>query len=161
MNPAIIAQLQGRPPGAAVIAALEKLLADDSYLLYADASERSITHRFAMHLQDIFTNWSVDCEYNRNGLDPKRLNDIGLVNAADGGARTVFPDVIVHRRGRQENHLVIEFKKSSNAARDELDLAKLRDFKRDLRFEFALFIKLATEYQADVAEVRWVDLEQI
>lgn len=46
----IIEHLQSRIPGRSVIAALEKLLVADSYLLQVDANERSISHRFGMYL---------------------------------------------------------------------------------------------------------------
>ena len=44
-------------------------LANDKHLLQVEASERSITHKFAEALQQVFRNWHVDCEYNRVGHD--------------------------------------------------------------------------------------------
>lgn len=38
------------------------------------ASERSITHRIALHLQKEFENHDVDCEYNRNMERSKEIN---------------------------------------------------------------------------------------
>jgi len=49
-----------------VRAATELLIRKDAHLLKIDVNERSITHRLALHLQDAFKGWDVDCEYNRN-----------------------------------------------------------------------------------------------
>lgn len=51
--------------------------------------------------------WTVDCEYNRDGTEPKRLGHLELYpDSEDDEAKTVFPDVIVHRRGTRKNYLV-------------------------------------------------------
>jgi hypothetical protein len=57
-----------------VIQAAESLVTHDGYLLACDLNERSITHKFAEHLQRKFPEWNVDCEYNRDYHDPKRLD---------------------------------------------------------------------------------------
>ena len=85
----------GRPPPEdvkrRVIAAICALYRHDRELLDVDANERSITHKLAEHLQREFPGWHVDCEYNRVGREPRRLE-----------AKTVFPDIIVHRRGNRK-----------------------------------------------------------
>jgi len=45
---------------------LDILLREDGYLLEKNVSERAVTHKLAEHLQKIFPEWNVDCEYNRN-----------------------------------------------------------------------------------------------
>ena len=93
--------------------ALEKLFKEDHYLLEEDANERSISHRLALYLQEMFPKWDVDCEYNRNLKEVKSLNmPSSCVSWDDTEARTVFPDIIVHHRGTNENLLVIEMKKT-------------------------------------------------
>ena len=52
--------------------AYRKLLKNDSCLLAVDANERSITHRFAIYLEDEFPDYNVDCEYNRECADIKK-----------------------------------------------------------------------------------------
>jgi predicted transposase YbfD/YdcC len=48
--------------------AIIRFLEDDSYLLSVEVNERSLTHKFAEHLQAIIgCPWNVDCEYNRFG----------------------------------------------------------------------------------------------
>ena len=70
--------------------------------------ERSIVFRFAHYLDNLISDdedlrqLNVDCEYNRNGNQPKKLKP-------DGNGK--YPDVILHERGSNEyNTLVIEFK---------------------------------------------------
>ncbi|MCL4526703.1 MAG: hypothetical protein M1492_09625 [Gammaproteobacteria bacterium] len=153
-------RLESKAPGRAVLAALERLLTDDAYLLKVDANERSISHRFGMHLQAELPDFHVDCEYNRTGVDPKRINSLYLtVHTDDTNGKTVYPDVIAHIRGQDQNYLVVEFKKSSSSDSTESDFNKLRGYKGDasLKYEYALFIELAVDGQAGVSRVEWVD----
>jgi hypothetical protein len=55
-----------------VNAAVHSFLNADSYLLVNDIRERSITHKLAEHLQMVFRNHSVDCEYNKNAADDEK-----------------------------------------------------------------------------------------
>lgn len=52
---------------------LEALLRFDGYLLAHNLSERTLTHKLAEHYQNLFHEWSVDCEYNRNLGAPKKI----------------------------------------------------------------------------------------
>ncbi len=56
-----------------------KFLKNDSYLLQVDANERSITHRFAIYLEDEFPDYNVDCEYNRECADIKKTKKVSGV----------------------------------------------------------------------------------
>ncbi|AOE85925.1 hypothetical protein [Pseudomonas sp. TCU-HL1] len=144
-------------PGEAVAAALTELLDRDRHLLEVDANERSITFRFAFYLQAHLPEWTVDCEYNRDGVEPKRLEYLGLYpDSEDDDAKTVYPDVIVHRRGSLENYLVIEFKKSTSRVDPAIDLAKLQGYKDQLGYEHALFVIVGTDDHADVARLEWI-----
>lgn len=157
---ALRAILQQQEPGAAIAGALDRLLELDEYLLRVDANERSLTHRFAMHLQEQLRDWHVDCEYNRNGVDPKRLILHELQPGADDtDGQTVFPDVIAHMRDTPLNYVVIEFKKTSSRVPDRVDLHKLHAYKHDarLRYLYALFVVLQVGPQPGVARVAWVD----
>lgn len=152
--------LEARDPGRAVFAALQRLLTDDAHLLIVDANERSISHRFGMHLQAELPGFHVDCEYNRTGVDPKRINYLCLnTDIHDTEGRTVFPDVIAHIRGSDQNYLVVEFKKSNSNVDCEFDFKKLRGYMGDrrLNYEYALFIVLAVEGHAGISHAQWVD----
>lgn len=151
-----IQYLNHHPPGDAVIRALSELLNNDQDLLGIDANERSITFRFAMYLQQHFPDWTVDCEYNRDGTEPKRLGHLELYpDSEDDEAKTVFPDVIVHRRGTRNNYLVLEFKKSTSRVDRQIDLRKLRGYKQQLGYEHALFVEVGTEGQAIIRMLEW------
>ena len=120
--------------------AYQMLIEKDGYLLKVDANERSITHRLAIYLEAKFPEYDVDCEYNRNGIDPKKLNGFkDKVDPDDTNAVTVFPDIIIHRRGKSENIIVIEAKKTSS--RDNNDKEKLLRYKEDLSYKHAYFVR--------------------
>jgi hypothetical protein len=157
MNIDSVTILHKQQPGAQLVAALEKLLSQDAILLRLDANERSIAYRLAMYLQEQFPKQHVDCEYNRDGVDPKRIQHLGLTpDDQDTEAKTVFPDIIVHERDTKSNYLVIEIKKSTNKADRSTDYAKLRGYKRNLGFKYALFLELATKDQADISAAEWI-----
>lgn len=156
LTAAQIAYLKHHPPGDAVVHALSELLVNDHDLLGIDANERSIAFRFAMYLQRHFPDWTVDCEYNRDGIEPKRLGHLELYpDSEDDEAKTVFPDVIVHRRGTKENHPVLEFKKSTSRVNRQIDLRKLQGYKWQLGYEHALFVEVGTEGQAIIIALEW------
>ena len=54
---------------------LSILLSKDGYLLEKCISERAITHKLGEHLQSLFPEWNVDCEFNKN-IDVRKLSDI-------------------------------------------------------------------------------------
>ncbi len=145
--------------------AVERLELHDAYLLRIDGNERSITHRLAMYLQDEFEGWDVDCEYNRDHHSPdhvKRLQSYtDPIRADDSDAKTVFPDIIIHHRGKTDNLLVIEVKKSTNQESDERDEQKLQAFKEQLAYRYALFLRFNTgrnvqESQGPLKTKTWI-----
>jgi hypothetical protein len=146
---------------AALDRVIRQLIQTDHHLLDADCSERSVTHQLAVHLSAEFPHYNVDCEYNRDGFDVKRLQlNERQVRVGDDelDAVTVFPDIVVHRRGSSEhNLLVIEVKKA--ASRPELteyDLLKLNAFKAELGYLHAAHIVLGYLRNQDfVSEVAW------
>lgn len=127
-----------------VIAAIARFYRHDPELLDVDVNERTITHKLAEYLQDEFPEWHVDCEYNRLGTDVKRLSLISeVVTPFDTEAKTVFPDIIIHRRRTDANLVVIEVKKSGGGEETK-DLEKLRAFIGDpvYRYYFGLFLRI-------------------
>jgi len=113
--------------------ALNAFFENDFELLSVEANERSISHKLAEHLQVEFSKHKVDCEYNRHGEDVKRLQCFAIesTEANDLEARTVYPDIIVHkRRTDEENLLVIEIKKHRRSTRSGIkkDIEKLKCF---------------------------------
>ena len=143
---------------ARVTRAAERVVRDDPDLLQLDANERALTHRLALYLESEFDGWHVDCEYNRNRHDPKVLNlpVAEDVTSDDTDARTVFPDVIVHRRNTRDNLLVIEARKTSARQRGLDQRVKLRAYVDQLGYENAIFVVFDTEGQAGVALIEVV-----
>jgi len=116
-------------------AAISALRSQDSHLLEVDASERSITHRLAVHLERLFPGWDVDCEYNRDRRDHKTIN-LGMagIRAARRTGK-VYPDIIVHHRG-SKNLLAVELKKRGGVAADE-DYKRSEAYVHQLGYEQA------------------------
>ncbi len=138
--------------------ALDELHCRDSLILEMDVNERSISHKLAIYLEKFFDGWSVDCEYNRNHDHPKRLEfHASNILSDDVFARTVFPDIIVHKRHTDENLLVIEMKKSTSPVSKDFDLEKLNAFKIQLNYQFAVFIKIGIGAPVERYPIEWVD----
>lgn len=155
-----VASLRGTSRGGAALAdavvhAVQTLLDRDAYLLWADVNERTIAHRLAIYVEREFVGWDVDCEYNRDGHDPKEIA-FGSGDDAEHGSR-VLPDVIVHRRGTADNYLVFELKKSNNPELDDRDFEKLRGYCHQLGYAHGVFVRLVVRSQeSTVARAEFV-----
>jgi hypothetical protein len=152
-----------------LIESISELFAKDYVLIKNGSSERSITHRLAIYLenrvnQSEFNGLNVDCEYNRN-------KDLG-----DGSAKSIkakydelteelqedykerkqdegfiilstFPDIIIHKREENfQNKLIIELKPTKSGKSRELDELKLRCFTEsehnEYKFSYGVHIEL-------------------
>lgn len=137
--------------------AIDTLKTVDFELLRLDVNERSISHKFAKYLEPYFPKWDIDCEYNRKHDDKKRLKiRRRTIKSDDTQATTVFPDIVVHRRNTDENLVVIEMKKTSSQEDDDYDLGKLKAFKSQLGYQFAIFIKIKTGNEFGIELPRWI-----
>lgn len=122
-----------------IIKAYKLLLKNNRYLLENNLHERTLTHKLAEYLQLEFPEYNVDCEYNRNGLEPKKLESlIEDIKSSDDTGKTVYPDIIIHNRNTNDNFIVIEAKKSNNTADDK---KKLKAYKTDLKYKYAFAVK--------------------
>jgi len=152
-------QLEGK-----IDSAINMLIENDSHLLAIDINERSISHRLALYLQQQFIGWDVDCEYNRNGDDTKRLFLSAHIHMPDDKVQTnntkgeiVIPDIIIHHRGTNDNLLVIEMKKTSSNVSNEFDLFKLKEYGNQLGYKYRIFLHFNTDGE-NLKEVKriWV-----
>ena len=116
-------------------------------MLNVNSSERSITHRLAIHLASCLPEYDVDCEYNRDGLDIKRLSLSGRNVTEDMlEAVTVFPDIVVHKRGNNEsNLLVVEMKKVSTTVSNDYDIQKLAAFRSEFGYIYSAHITVGLD----------------
>lgn len=118
-----------------VIIALQCFYSNDAYLIEYQVAERALTHKLAEYLQKLFPDYNVDCEYNKVGDgDPKRIDLLMAAqqdcpqdcNKCAANKCVVFPDIIVHKRGRDENILVIEAKTAWSGQAQVNDYKKLQ-----------------------------------
>jgi hypothetical protein len=145
--------------------ALDTLRVNDNYLLKHDVSERSIAHRLALYLESTFgKEYHVDCEYNRDiehESGSKKIlilkdiwrechrsigNNEDIIEDADILIeKSVIPDIIIHKRGKNDKNLVaIEIKKSSSRVNENYDFEKLKAYTsrgNNLHYKYGIFIK--------------------
>jgi hypothetical protein len=143
--------------------ALKQLTVLDRYLLTHDVNERAITHRLAVLLGNHFDGWDIDCEFDRIGKDPMPADDVDDQLTAhvarvvedplvrDTLGRTVFPDIIVHHRGTDDNLLALEVRKASSHVPLALERAKLARYRANprLAYRFACLVQLHTGEKED------------
>lgn len=102
---------------------------DDSKLLGLGRVERAVCFRLGLYLHQRLqgSDWTIDCEYNRQGLG-------GDSKLSTGGDK-VSPDIAIHRRGEPalaDNLLVVEVKTRWCSHADlERDRTKLAGFTSD------------------------------
>lgn len=138
-----------------VINSIQELFMKDKILISLNVNERTITHKLAEYLQNEFSNFNVDCEYNRSFDEIKELNlprklnrlkNTSDVNWDDLEAKTIFPDIIIHKRNTKVNYIVIELKKWTNRSSRMIDRIKLKAFtKEPFNYKFGIFLELLSE----------------
>jgi hypothetical protein len=142
--------------------ALELFLDQERYLLEVDASERSMSHRLAVYLAEVIPDYEVDCEYNRDGFNAKKLHlQPPETNAFDDDAVTVFPDIIVHKRGsNNDNLLVVEIKKANSRLGPQFDKSKLTAFRAQLNYKWAAHVVVGFVKGKLVNTIEWIDTDR-
>lgn len=109
-----------------VVKAIEEFYAREGLLFDKDLGERTLTHRVAVYLEKQFDGWQVDCDYNRLGERLLKLPHGTIVSTDDELGKSIFPDIVVHRRAVPENLLAVEVRKATNHQPVEHDHHKLR-----------------------------------
>lgn len=144
-----------------IINAYKQLVKNDFYLLSVGVNERSITHKLAEYLQQQFPDYHVDCEYNKNLLGEKTVipwegkkqqlisefekcdtdekRKIKITEMLENGV-SIYPDIIIHHRGTQDNFIVIEAKKSDNNTGDDRGKLSEYKYKDGLAYQNAYFV---------------------
>lgn len=132
-----------------VNASLEKFYKNDRDLIEISDERDMVSERcMVFHIGGYMKNkmntlskfqWAdLDCEYNRDMENPKRMyEDI------------VVPDLLIHRRRSNKNNLlVIEFKKinafEEDKKRDKKKLIYLTDQEGRFKYNFGLYVELGT-----------------
>ena len=132
---------------------------NENHLINVNANERSVTHQIALYLsrQNTFRGFDVDCEYNRNIDITKRLDlkDPDDVSTAVLVSKTVYPDIIIHKRGNNDSNLVVL--EAKRAGEDiGFDLNKLRAYQSMLKYKLAVMIIIPCTQQGKFT-IRWDD----
>lgn len=95
--------------------------------------ERAIVFRFGIYFQrylnkyKYYKQFDLDCEYNRSGTDIKKIKVVDRI----------FPDIILHQRGNNDNNIVvIEFKGwwNKNQKYDEKKVLEMIDPDGDYKY---------------------------
>lgn len=119
------------------ITIIKNFLNNEKFILNNDLNERTISYKLAEYIQKEFSSYDVDCEYNKmqNGEDPKKYTaktldlDAEEISSNDEKGITVYPDIIIHKRGNNENnYLIIEIKKNKYANEKRKKGESYRDF---------------------------------
>lgn len=132
-----------------IMSALYELYRRDKALLSMNANEPAITHRFAKYIENEFSGWNVDCEYNRDGDNVKR-------NPRQKNGSRVIPDIIVHKRGTKgENLIVIEAKKDNSNDLEE-DKGKIKNYLDQYGYKSGLFIVFNVTQNPITADLFWL-----
>jgi hypothetical protein len=108
-----------------LVSALREFYAHESFLFEKDLGERTLTHRLAVSVERHFPGWEVDCDYDRLGERTLRMPKASIVSTDDHLGKSVYPDIVVHRRAVPDNLLAVEVRKASNHQPPEHDQHKL------------------------------------
>ena len=129
-----------------IIDCITRLYCNDLELITRGGMEQSAAFRFAIYLNDSIKRieWlndlQIDIEYNKNGLEPKRIP-----RRQNG----VKPDLIIHSRGNNnKNVLVVEIKGWWNEESRDADKIKLEDFTHqdgEYKYGLGVFLELGKD----------------
>jgi hypothetical protein len=109
-----------------LVAALREFYTRESHLFERDLGERALTHRLAVQIESQFSGWDVDCDYNRLGERAWRLPKGTIVSTDDALGKSIYPDIVVHKRAVPHNLLAVEVRKAANHQPVEHDRHKLK-----------------------------------
>lgn len=97
-------------------------------------TEWNLAHHLAGEIHRIFSNYDCDIDVTKPNLGSKR------------------PDIILHKRGTEDNFLVIEMKFNGDAEDIESDINKIKAnwFGTQLHYQFGAVINLKLDKTCDV-----------
>ena len=151
--------------GEDFIKAINDFILNEWFILKNDLNERTVSHKLAEYFQSYFRDYNVDCEYNRMPREDKNWDeeyitkrlflpiDIEYKKINDTKGKTVYPDVIIHKRGiNSENFLAIEFKKKKNNRDKDFDFKKLKAFTTQLGYKWGVYLEFDEER---ISDIKW------
>ena len=136
--------------------ALDMLFYKDQYLICngtnKHVSELSISHKLGYYLALLIDEYDVDCEYNRNLVDPK----------TDEANNKIRPDIIIHKRGsNDDNFVIIEIKPWWNDD-IEKDVKKLNEMtKQDGQYRYCFGFSIVINKNRDLVSATIIENGEI
>ena len=114
-----------------ILHCIEKIYENDSDLFNRNNHEITISCKLAQYLFIEFKEFDVDCEYDKH-IDQVKYNSELNQN--------IRPDIIIHKRGTDEDNLVyIEIKTDHNRDSRMFDIEKIKSVtKQDSEFKYRL-----------------------
>ena len=136
----------------AVNDALRLFYLNDLYLIEHDVHECALTFRLGFYLQQIFTGWDVDCEFNRDIGSEDGIKRILVSDHGEKNRKDIVPDIIIHKRGTNYNLLLIEAKKNATEKNRKKDIAKIESCieRKTLHYHYGLFLDFLSTRKATV-----------
>ena len=114
---------------------IDEFYLNESDLLKRENYEVTISSKFAQYLFMEFPKYDVDCEYNKHISGEKRVEELN---------QNIRPDIVIHKRGTDENNLVyIEIKTEHNRDSRTQDYDKIRAMTKqdgDYKYQLGVFI---------------------
>lgn len=126
--------------------AKNEFLEKEKTIIKNDTNERTLTQRLAFYLElqlrkNIkYNDYSVSCEYNKDGEDIKRLKF-----GKNKDEKEIYPDIIVHQRKIKDNLIVIEMKKTTFNGDKRKDIEKLKaltDEENEYQYALGIYFEL-------------------
>ena len=95
-----------------------------------------------------------------------RITELGKLKDSDKDEdllkRLVYPDIIVHKRGLDQNLLIIEIKKKNNADiefdREKLSRYTSPDHENDLNYSLGALITFTTDENEMKHDIEWYEM---
>ena len=123
-----------------IIKCINKMYKNDSDLLTKNIYEVTISCKLVQYLFSEFFDYDVDCEYDKHKNNKEEIE-------IDNQIKERRPDILIHKRGNDNNNLaVIEMKKSTSTGDRQLDYKKLKSMTLQTgkyRYKLGLFVDLA------------------
>jgi len=121
-----------------IIKSVKEVYAKDKYLINDRVHECSISHKFAIYLENNLKKkiigFCTDIEYNKNISNKKEI-------LIDDKVKEIRPDIIVHKRGNNDNNLLfIEIKKSNSNDMYSLCKVKQATCGNQLNYKYGVYL---------------------
>lgn len=141
---------------------VNKLYDDDQYLFESEVCERCLMFRLAHYLQTEFSEYFIDCEFNKLGFNEHKHFDKVILNLK-GNLKNMYADIIVHKRNSKikDNFICLEIKRTKRWL--DNDLVRLGYMTRrggfvygDMRYVYSydLGVSLYLPKNKDKSEIR-------